>query len=56
MSTVDGTDRRSFWATKDIDKYEGAGFQLPEYMSRNQFKSILKNILYMDREAPVLKD
>ena len=35
MSTVDGSDRWSFWSTRDIDIFHGAPFHLMGFMSRN---------------------
>ena len=34
MSTVDGSDRRSFWAAHEIDIFYGAPFRLTNIMSR----------------------
>ena len=37
MSIVDGSDRCSFWSTKDPNMYEGAPFMLSSLMSQNHF-------------------
>jgi hypothetical protein len=56
MSTVDGSDRRSFWSTKNLDMFEGAPFRLNELMSRNRFENILSAIVYTDHNPPPYKD
>ena len=33
MSTVDGSDRRSFWSTKNVNIFEGAPFRLNMFMT-----------------------
>ena len=43
MSTVDGSDRQSFWSTHDINIFHGAPFHLTGFMSRNRFENILNN-------------
>ena len=35
MSTVNGSDRWSFWLTRDIDIFQGVPFHLTEFMSRD---------------------
>ena len=45
MSTVDGSDRRSFWSSKEVNIYEGAPFRLMKFMSQNRFEEILGVIL-----------
>ena len=45
MSMVDGSDRWSFWSSKEVNIYEGAPFRLMKFMSRNRFEEILGAIL-----------
>ena len=33
MSTVDGSDRQSFWSTKNVNIFEGAPFRLNMFMT-----------------------
>ena len=33
MSTVDGTDQRSFWSMKEVDPFDGTPFHLTKHMS-----------------------
>ena len=47
MSTVAGSDCRSFWSTCDLDIFEGSFFTLSNYMTRTWFESILNNLTYM---------
>ena len=56
MSTVDGSDRRSFWSTRDIDIFEGAPFRLAAFMSRNRFENILNNLVYTSADPPAFRD
>ena len=56
MSTVDGSDRRSFWSSKDINMFEGAPFRLTHYMSRNRFEEILSAISYTNKHPPQMLD
>ena len=50
MSTVDGSDRHSFWLTKDPNMYEGAS------PHRNHFEEILGSIAYTSNNPPELLD
>jgi hypothetical protein len=52
MSTVDGSDRRSFWSSRPINIYEGAPFWLTEFMSRTRFEQILNAISYTTNKPP----
>ena len=52
MSTVDGSDRCSFWSTKDPNMYEGASFRLTSLMSQNCFEEILGSIAYTSNNPP----
>ena len=56
MSMVDGSDRQSFWSSKEVNIYEGAPFRLMKFMSQNRFEEILGVISYMDKSAPELLD
>ena len=56
MSTVDGSDRRSFWSMKEPNKFDGAPFQLNEYMSRKRFEEILGAITYTTNNPPAMLD
>ena len=56
MSTVDGSDRRSFWSSKDINMFDGAPFRLTHYMSRNRFEEILSAISYTNKCPPQMLD
>ena len=56
MSTADGSDRHSFWSTKDPNMYEGAPFRLTSLMSRNHFEEILGSISYTSNNPPELLD
>ena len=56
LSTVDGSDRCSFWSSKDVDMYEGAPFCLSSVMTRNRFEIILSAMMYMSNEPPVYVD
>ena len=41
ISTVDGSDCRSFWSMKKVNMYEGTPYCLSSYMTRRHFKEIL---------------
>ena len=56
MSTVNGSDRRSFWLMHDIDIFEGAPFCLAAFMSRNSFENILNNLVYTSADPPAFCD
>ena len=56
MSTVAGTDRRSFWSTRDIKIFSGCFFTLSTYMSRTRFELILQHIKYTKLDPPTYKD
>ena len=56
MSTVDGSDKHSFWSTKDPKMYEGAPFRLTSLMSQNCFEEILGSIAYTSNNPPELLD
>ena len=56
MSTVDGSDRQSFWSMKEPNKFEGAPFRLNEYMSRKRFEEILGAITYTTNNPPAMLD
>ena len=56
MSTVDGSDRRSFWAAREIDIYYGAPFRLTNIMSRTRFEAILSAITYTNHNPPAFVD
>ena len=44
VSTVAGTDRRSFWSTRDLDIFQGCFFTLLNYMTHTRFKNFLSNL------------
>ena len=52
MSTVAGTDRRSFWSMRDIKIFSGCFFTLSTYMSRTRFELILQDINYTKLNPP----
>ena len=56
MSTVDGSDHRSFWSNKHVNIFEGAPFRLNNFMTRNRFEKILNNITYTNHEPPAFRD
>ena len=56
MSTVDSSDRGSFWLMCDIDIFEGAPFRLAMFMSRNCFENILNNLVYTSADPPAFRD
>ena len=56
MSTVAGTDCRSFWSTWDIIIFSGCFFTLSTYMSRTRFELILQHIKYTKLNPPTYKD
>ena len=56
MSTVDGSDRRSFWSTCDIDIFHGGPFRLTAFMSRNRFENMLNNLVYNAVNPPDFRD
>ena len=56
MSTVDGSDRCSFWAAREIDIYYGAPFRLTNIMSRTRFEAILSAITYTNHNPPAFVD
>ena len=56
MSTVDGSDRQSFWSTKAINMNEGAPFRLQQYMSRTRFEAILSATKYTKENPPAFVD
>ncbi len=41
-----------WWSTKEIDKFEGAAFQLNDVMSWSQFNAIDKAIQYTNQSTP----
>ena len=56
MSTVDGTDRCSFWSTKEVDPFDGAPFHLTKYMSQCWFENILINLGFTKEDPPPFHD
>lgn len=56
MATIQGPQRRDFWATSPIDIYDGAPFRLNGIMSRNRFETILKAISYTSSTPPTYTD
>ena len=56
ISTVDGSDRHSFWSSKSVNMYEGAPFRLGDYMTRTCFEEILSSLRYTDESPPTLLD
>ena len=56
ISTVDGTDRRSFWSTKEVDPFEGAPFRVTTFISRRRFENILINLGYTKNAPPPFRD
>ena len=56
ISTIDGSDRRSFWSLKSVNMYEGAPFRLGEYMTHTHFEEILSSLCYTDESPPTLLD
>ena len=56
MLTVDGTDRHSFWSTKEVDPFDGAPFCLAEYMSQCRFENILINPGFTKEDPPPFRD
>ena len=56
MSTVDGSDRQSFWSMKEPNKFDRAPFRLNEYMSRKRFEEILGAITYTTNNPPAMLD
>ena len=56
MSTLVGSDRRSFWLTRDLDILDGCFFTLLNYMTRTQFENILNNLTYMNKKPPEFCD
>ena len=56
MSTVEGSDRHSFWSTKDPNMYDGAPFRITSLMSQNCFDEILGSIAYTSNNPPELLD
>ena len=56
MLTVDGSDRRSFWSTHNIDIFKGAPFRLAAFMSRNRFENILNNLVYTSADPTAFHD
>ena len=56
VSTVAGTDRRSFWSTRDLGIFQGCFFTLSNYMTRTRFETILNNLTYTSKDPPEYKD
>ena len=56
MSTVAGSDRRTFWSTRDLDIFEGSFFTLPNYMTQTWFENILNKLTYTNKNPPELRD
>ena len=56
MSTVAGTDHRSFWSMRDIKIFSGCFFTLSTYMSHDRFELILQHIKYTKLYPPTYKD
>ena len=52
ISTVDGTDHRSFWSTKAVDPFEGAPFCVTLFISCHNFENILVNLGYTKNVPP----
>ena len=56
MSTVAGSDHRSFWLTHDLDIFDGSFFTLSNYMTQTWFENILNNLTYMNKKPPEFRD
>ena len=56
MSTVAGTDRRSFWPTCNKRIFSGCFFTLSTYMSHTRFELILQHLKYTKLNPPTYKD
>ena len=56
MSTADGTDRHSFWSTKEVNPFDGAPFHLTEYMTQCWFENILINLGFTKEDPPPFRD
>ena len=56
VSTVAGTDHRSFWSTCDHDIFQGCFFTLSNYMTCTHFENILNNLTYTNKDPPEYKD
>ena len=56
MSTVDGSDRRTYGSTKETHKFDGAPFRFNKYMSRKRFEEILGAIAYTTNNPPAMLD
>ena len=56
MLMVDGSNHQSFWSNKHVNIFEGAPFQLNNFMTRNRFEKILNNIMYTNHEPPAFHD
>ena len=56
MATIQGFQRRDFWASKAIDTYETAPYRFNDIMSQRRFESILSAIKYTDEDPPSYMD
>ena len=56
VSTVAGTDHRSFWSTCDLDIFQGCFFTLSNYTTHTHFENILNNLTYTNKEPPEYND
>ena len=49
ISTVDGSDCRSFWSMKKINMYKGMPYHLSSYMTQRHFEEILSAVQHTNR-------
>jgi Transposase IS4 len=52
VGTIEGPDRRQFFASEDVNVFTGAPFRVRAFMSRNRFEDILYSLEYTLRDPP----
>ena len=56
MATINGPECMEFWSMGEVDCLVGAPMRLGTFMSRKQFKAILKALAITARQPPVFSD
>ena len=56
MSTINGLVCGMFWSLTEMDRFQGAPWQLNDLMSQKQFDGILHAIFYTNHDKPAYRD
>ena len=56
MATINGPECTDFWSMGEVDCFVGAPMRLGTFMSRKQFKAILKALAITARQPPAFSD